>query len=621
MPLFLKTLPYICWAFCIVPLLAFRNVEDYHKLLQQIFEERPFDTILLLDRNSTASSCDLGQAILQYPVPKVVVTNREATFIYKQKFNAEILVTTIMMTTMDLEVMETMAHILEYMRQTRILTLAIDVQMEDSFKNQLLESCKSFNITNNVLHIINSNGKDKGKFFILKPYPRYHWHSSGEQQGTKNFLYYPQHWRNMHKKTLLTFADQSNTRVMYFKDPQGNLKMNGICGRLVMLFAEHYNASLQMAFPLSLTQPPHFTVILETMIKPNLLDIPMVPYTAIAGDYWINSSDVFEYDQGLIMVPCAQLRTLSEVYDAILTDEYFWGYLITGTTLLSFVHSLIDYVLDEIFPRSRIFFSERIFPGLLGQPFVARCTKRHSLKILYLLLFIAGLNFNCLFSAEVRSLFTSPGFYPEIRTLDDLSRSPYKLLLHEVEAKYIMPEIKLNEDSIATTQNLTYLYRLRQELNLTYSYYCSLLGWKSIERKQEIIGKKVFCTYENLTVIPSILWSMPLQHNSPYKEALNYLIHLVHDFGLAQAWFASTFSDLLKLQENNIKHTVREPQTKSLSVENMQWIWILMAGGLLNSGLVFLLELVWGGRNRCWYCSKLFERRKITKLFSQDKKT
>uniref|UniRef100_A0A1I8PDC2 Ionotropic receptor n=1 Tax=Stomoxys calcitrans TaxID=35570 RepID=A0A1I8PDC2_STOCA len=586
-----KTLPFVWLAFFAIPLLATRSIPmDYHKLLQEIFEEHSFDTMLLLE-NSSTSSQDLKQAIHRFPVPKMLITN--ATFIYKQQFNAEILVIILMMASFDPRIMATVAHILEYMRQTRILTMAIDVETEHKFKQELLSSCQSFNITRNFLYFINSKGNGEENFYILKPYPQYHWHSSGYVQGRKKFLYYPQHWRNMHKKTLLTFADQSNTRAIYFKDAKGNLKINGICARLVMLFAERYNASLQMAYPLSLTQPLHFGEILRTMVKRNLLDIPMVPNSGFDVDHWINSSDVYEYDQGIIMVPCAQLRTLSEVYDAILLNKYLWGYLIVGNIVLSFVHSLIDYVNDDIFPRSQIFFSERIFPGLLGQSFVARSSKRHSLKILYFLLFIAGLNFNTFFSAEVSSVFTSPGFHAEIRTLDDLSQSPLKLLFYESEARVLMPHISLSKDSVVTTNNLTYLQGLRNNLNLSYSYYCSLVSWKTIMRKQDIMGKKVFCTHENLTIFPYIPWVIPLQHNSPYKEALNYLISLVHDFGLMEAWTASTFADFLKLQQKTTMPMAMGPETKPLSFTDMHWIWLLLASGLLSSGLVFLLELVW----------------------------
>uniref|UniRef100_A0A2Y9D4M8 Ionotropic receptor n=1 Tax=Stomoxys calcitrans TaxID=35570 RepID=A0A2Y9D4M8_STOCA len=565
------------------------QMTKYPKLLQDIYGEYKFESILVVYKKQ-AIPHDLSLAIEELEIPNVLITMPQAAFFFRGTFNVNILAILIMNISMDLELMEGLAITLDYMRQTRILAIALDVHDDkDLYKQQLLLHCKSHNMTNVVLQFMNSQeDMELDHLYMLKPYPQYHWILKQHQ-----IRYYQQHWKNMQNVSLLTFVDQSKPRSLYFKDEQGNLRINGFVARLILLFAERLNATLHMAYPLSLESPLHYSVILKNMVRRNLLDIPMVEDTSPYGSKWLNFTNVYDYDQGMFIVPCAQELSTGEVY-TILLNKCFLGSIFMSTFVLSLLHSLIDYIFEDVWQPTRLIFNERIFPGVLGLSFVARCSNCHSRQFVYILLFIIGFYLNTKFSVKVSSLFTSPPQHRHLETMQDIMNSPLKLLLQENEAADMSPFTTNYVQAIVITSNNTYLRDLRQNLNTSYGYFASLGYWKILTRQQQFYSHKVFCTFENLTLFPYLPWAIPLQLNSPYTEALNYLIHQVHSFGLNEAWLSSTFIDMLKLKHISLRdpHMAQGPTV--LTADDLFWIWILLSSGLVVSCIVFFVEILWG---------------------------
>uniref|UniRef100_A0A454A0N2 Uncharacterized protein n=1 Tax=Stomoxys calcitrans TaxID=35570 RepID=A0A454A0N2_STOCA len=465
---------------------------NYSQLLLAINEEQKFESILMVYQKSTEVDT-LHQALQKLHVPKISITEQQAAFFYRGFHNVHILAILVLNSTLDFEVFRTLATTLDYMRQTKILTIAMKVQDKQHFKMQLLECCKSYNMTNVLLQFVcHERETECGLLHMLKPYPQYHWSLITQAEVQTNSQYYPQHWRNMQNKTLLTYTDQSQTRSFYFKDAQGELRINGYVARLILLFAERFNASLRMAYPLSVESPTHFDLILINMVRKNLLDLPMVMDAEYVGELWMNWTDAYDYDMALFMVPCAQVLSTREVY-AILLNEYFLGCIIASTMLLSVLHSLIDYVFDDLWQPSRLLFSDRIFPGILGQSFAGRSSHSRSLRIVYVLLFIVGLYFNTKFSVNVSTFFTSPPYHKQLETTDDIKKSSLKLLLYETEADHLSVFTVNFVKSIITTNNYTYLRELRQNLNTTYGYVSTLGVWQMLNRQQQFYTYKTFC--------------------------------------------------------------------------------------------------------------------------------
>ncbi|XP_073821240.1 uncharacterized protein [Musca autumnalis] len=434
-----------------------------------------------------------------------------------RKFNHEILTIILLRNSLNMNIMKIMGNTLDYMRQTRIIAIAEDIPWgeHEKFKQLLLKSCDNFRFTNFLL-IFSNNTHGIQDTFYLKPYPAYHWDS----RTGNTTPHFPQHWRNMHNKTLLTYMDRIPPRTLYYKDAKGNIHLNGFVARLIMLFAERFNATLQMALPLDFKEPTHYSVIVENMVSNNRLDIPMVVDTSPVINKWFNMTNTLLHDKGLLVVPCAQS---------------------------------------------------------LNTP---------------------GLYLNTTFSVNVSTLFTHPPNHRQIETMQDLLKSPVKILLLDIEADVMGHEIKHLARAFTTTDNFTYLQELRNSLNTSYGYYFSSPAWQMLLLKQQFFEKKIFCTYDNLTLFPNLRWAIPLPHNSPYKEGLNYLIEQVKAYGLIDAWHYSTFSDMLKLKETTILHPAAEKGPRPLTIGDMFWIWMISCAGLTSGVIVFLVELMWKKRSK-----------------------
>uniref|UniRef100_A0A1I8NVG0 Ionotropic glutamate receptor C-terminal domain-containing protein n=1 Tax=Stomoxys calcitrans TaxID=35570 RepID=A0A1I8NVG0_STOCA len=565
----------------------------YTTLLKDIQKEQTFDAILLLHQQLSPPET-LIQAIQQLQIPQVILSKRLNNFVWKKIYNSEILAILLMQSLVDDELMKIFADILNYIRQTRILHIAQEVNTQEEYRQTFLLCCKSYNMTNVVLQfVLPQQNFLTSSFHFLKPYPLYHWDTQQLEVNQSISPYFYQHWKNLQNKTLLTYVDSHHMKSLYFKDGQGNLKLNGYVARFVMLFAERFNASLQMAYPLSLSNPKHYSAIRKEMVNNNLLDIPMILDTSANGEEWLDWTDVYEYDQGLLMVPCAQTLTTREIY-AILLNEYFLGCILASIVVLSLAHALIDYTFDGLLQPTRILFSDRICPAILGQAYAARLSHSRSLKILYMLLFIVGLKISSQFSAKVNTLLTHPPYHRQIENFEDVLKSPTKILFFEAEAEIMSNFMGNYKSSVITTNNYTYMKDLQLHLNTSYSYYTSSGLWEILMKQQEFYTHKAFCTYENLTIFTDQPWAIPLQQNSPYKEGLNYLISQLHNLGIMESWVSDTFSDMLKLKIMSLRDPHVDKGPKPLTVYDLFWTWIILAIGLLASCLAFLLEMFVG---------------------------
>uniref|UniRef100_A0A1I8NAC1 Ionotropic glutamate receptor C-terminal domain-containing protein n=1 Tax=Musca domestica TaxID=7370 RepID=A0A1I8NAC1_MUSDO len=555
------------------------------KLLRDIYLGREFLSLLVVREENQKSLEPIIQDLFELSWPITLLTKSQGDFLYRMHHNREVVAVLLLTQKMQEEVMKILADALNFLRETRIVVVAVDVWDQPEFRGELLTSCKVHNMTN-VLLSFGYSAKNPGNsestlFYALKPYPEYYWTSlSPGDVEQENLKYFPQHWLNFYNKTLLTYSDRASLRSLYYLDEEGQLKINGFVPRFVMLFAEHFNATLKSAFPLDMQNPKHYATIMKEMVETNLLDIPMTLDTNPHYDRWFNMTDAYHHDRGLLIVPCAQALSIREVY-VIILNWTFLGSVILCTVIFSLLQSLIDYLFDGLLDLSRLLLSERIFPAVLGQDFTPPPKEpRKILKFVYLLLFIAGLFLNTLFSVNVSTLLTSPPKHRQIENPQDILESSLPILLHDAEAYAMRYRIEDYVRAVITTNNYSYLEGLRDNFNTSYSYYSSSTSWYKDLMRQQYLARKIFCTYDDLILFPYMPWGIPLQQNSPYREGLNYLLHWVHAFGFVEYWSDSTFWDLLKLKQVSIRDPYLQPGPLALTANDLFWTWMILIGGL-----------------------------------------
>ncbi|XP_073817372.1 uncharacterized protein [Musca autumnalis] len=489
--------------------------------------------------------------------------------------------------SLDVELMEIAARSLYYLRQSRVLIIAQNISDTVDFMETCLNLLQEYHMTNVLLHFLESSQEISWDYQQLKPYPEFHWQLRSLKD--KKLVYFPQHWRNLQGVNITTHTDQATPSTIAYKDEKGNWKLNGHAARLVLLFAEHFNGTLRMYKPLNEGEIGHFTIVGD-MVTKGLIDIAMCLYIGFSLESFIYASDIYEIGQGMIIVPCAQPLTTRDMF-RILLNEYFFGTVVVCCVLFSVLHFVIDYYFDGNLNYLDLVFNNRIIGGVLGLSFSGRRSPWRSLKLVYIILFIAGLNINTQFSANMNTLFTSPPHYHQIETLADINESGLKIKVEKLDLS-LMGGILLDIfRNIIISEDRVEYWKMRFNFNTTAGYYAPSSQWKLINLKQKYHRYKSFCTYENLTIHRFIPWSILLQPNSQYKEAFNNLLHRVHQAGLLDAWYESAFNDLVKLKRLSLIDPNPERGPRTMAFDDLQFAWLIIVIGSGVGGVVFIIEL------------------------------
>ncbi|XP_013098106.2 uncharacterized protein LOC106080992 [Stomoxys calcitrans] len=441
-------------------------------------------------------------------------------------------------------------------------------------------------MTRVILAYLNSNGGELSSLLKLQPYPNYQW-----SNPTNNGYFYPEYWRNLHRKKVVVYAEQSIPGVFLFKDSKGNIQYSGHLGKLIALFVQHYNATMQPYQTPKVDKSTFYTNIKELM-EQQLIDLPMITDSGLdngVDEKWHRKSDCIEITQIKLMVPCPSPRSILEIYPLLLNLDFI-GILIIGTVVFSFTHSLFDWIFGEMVQPWSFLLDDKGLPSLLGQSFAARVSPRLSLKILYLIMFFAGLYTYMRFGAKMKTLFTKPPYHRHIENFEELNRSPVTIMIPET----VFDELPHPIEKLMLTQDNAFFQEMRLSLNTSYGYITALSTWQMLKQVQRGISHKMFCIYDNLTIRSPKLMSFRLQRNSVYKEPLDALIHRVHDAGLMQAWYSQTFADMLRQKEIKFKYCTDIVGASALKVGDLSWLWIILAMGWLFDTLVFFVEILIG---------------------------
>uniref|UniRef100_A0A1I8M9D1 Ionotropic glutamate receptor C-terminal domain-containing protein n=1 Tax=Musca domestica TaxID=7370 RepID=A0A1I8M9D1_MUSDO len=559
--------------------LEVENLEifDLKTFLQQIYAEKEFETLLVIsDRESLKDNRVWWEVVQEIPLPKVLVTYG-AAYEFVRSFNSEIFVIFVFHGELKEQLMATGAEVLNFMRQTRILVLV--EEGDRGFQLELLKLCELYKMTNVLLKGVAAKNETIQQ---LKPYPRYQW---SQWRGPP---YYPQHWRNLENKTVIYFTDTTMTLSFPYEDGQGGVRLNGYIARLVLLFGEVFHGHMQMYASHEVAARTSLTQV-NQMAEDNLIDIPMTLSHYNDGK-WLYKSAVYDFLEGLVMIPTAQALSTTEVY-GVLLNRYFFGCVLICTLLFALFQSLVDYCLDHSFQAVDLVLNYRFFSGILGQSFTPKESPWRSLKLLYFLVFVAGLNISTQFSATMNTLITSPPNHAQIQSFEDLKHSSLKILAITSDIEAIEDAADAIRDSLLLTDSIAFYEENRNNFNTSMGYFLVSLSWKVLRRKQQYFSHNIFNVYPKMTLF-RMPCALQLQKHSQYKEPLDHLINRVHEVGLPAYWYANTFGDMLRTKRVTISSPPVSAEARAFEVKDLFWAWIIVVGGEVLGSVVFFAELL-----------------------------
>ncbi|XP_046810183.1 uncharacterized protein LOC111684582 [Lucilia cuprina] len=375
----------------------------------------------------------------------------------------------------------------------------------------------------------------------------------------------------MKGKTVLTLTDQIQPRSLIWLNAKGQLQLSGFTAKCVQLFAEKYNANLKMALPIKINEILHLSII-NNMTKNGELDIPMSLVSSFIGDKWLSLSYPLEIGKWMIMTPCARAMETRKVFKLIITPQVF-VFIIGFTIIFSSLFTLTEKLFHNRFYWLNIFVNDKVIPGLLGQSFVFIKSCVCSIKLVYILILTLGLLLSTYYSAYLKAFITKPPLEKQSKTFDDLHSAGKKILMDILDMKNLDTNdngiMEKMQDLIVYLNDSTLYHKYRKSFNTSYSYTVTTGLWNIFLQKQTFSTHKIFCTSEDMYIMDLLMLSIPLQENSIYKEALDYLIHRVYSVGLFYAWQSHTFYDMLRLGNISLNDTSKLDSYEKLTLEDL----------------------------------------------------
>ncbi|XP_075150341.1 uncharacterized protein LOC142224455 [Haematobia irritans] len=547
------------------------------KLLAEIYKESPFNTVFLILSNEEENHHhNTMNELYQITFPKIIMGKGSENFIFKDIFNSEIIAVIFMPANWDPGLFDYLAQTLDYMRQTRILVITHHngESYDNKFLSQLLQGCEKNKFTKILLVFMDCLQGIIISRYNLRPYPQYNW-----SLGSSESPLYTQNWKNMQRRPIVIYVEQVAPRTYLYLDQEGDLQLSGPWNKLVLLFAERFNATLKL-YKIPVLDKSTFYTHMVDVVEQNLVDIPITIDEGHRGSWRMNTAAI-EVTRVELMVPCPLPFSTGEIYMTLLNGKFF-GFLFLSSLIFSLLHSLIDWIFEDLRGIWNFILNDKAVPSILGQSFMPSKLPNRSLKILYILMFINGLVIGIQFAVRIKSLLTTPPYHKHIDNYDELNHVGLPILA--TETVYREPPYPVK--NMIITKNNTFFQTVRQNFNTSYGYFMTSTVWQTFKRQQQSLTYKIFCVYDNLTIASPHLFSLRLQKDSEYKEPFDYLIHRMHDLGLMEAWHTYTFSDMLKMKEISLlRPKQNEGGPKALFMEDLYWLWLIIIGGLVLSAL------------------------------------
>ncbi|KAI9582416.1 uncharacterized protein LOC119637014 [Glossina fuscipes] len=571
------------------------NIQYFKDFIASVREEREFQTLFMMQNFERFPYDSRIDFLVKLEKPKIILQKHQQVYI-KSEINSEIFAVVLVLHEYDEKLFLNLAASIRYIRPIRVLVLAFFVKEQKKFQKSLLDFCELNKIINLLVNFIETNVESNLIYYQLTPFPWFKWstHSFNFNKNGKN-MFYASHWRNMQGKPLYTLPDQIEPRTMVFADRSGHQVISGYLGKLLLLFAEMYNATLKFPFEVNAGEVIH-SLKVENYTHHGILDVGMSMDFTFRDAKWQGLSYPFELTNWGIMVPCSQLVHIADVFGLVLTWDLYLT-LATLTMLLSIIQTIFQYVIKSRLLWIDIFLNDKILRGVLGQSFALSYTTQISLQLLYGVVFLIGLINSALYSAHLKTLITTPTYQSHIKTFDDLRNSKTKLLFDvgdkDTLNAILSPELEKKLEGCMIFTNDTGAYqRNRKMLNISYGYTVTQGIWNALQMQQKYFLRSVFCQPVTLNFLDFMLMALPLQENSPYKEPLDNLILSINAVGLLEAWSLQTFHDMVRQHKIPLIDTSEKLIHEPLKIEDLYWIWIILIGGLIISFFIFIAEKV-----------------------------
>lgn len=566
----------------LMPFLALGNRQTHlkflSKLVRRVRAHREVKMVFIL-QSQASNNCDIQD---WHPRQMLMLrANELAHFEINSNFNDYYSLGLVCVTQMsDLSLLNILALNYDQMRQERVI-FWMQVKVTDQLLRKISKLLEKHNFTKVLLVEIVNRYNSTYSIHRLNAFP------NAKFERIDNFLKV----KNIFARSLVNFQGR-NTVVL----PKENaFFVNNVSygqnryfpistseDMLIIQFARNYNLSLK----------------LSTKTVWDYFDMQLTP-RLISRDEISESVNPFTPTSLVVVVPCGKHEGVQKVFNQLdfgIVLRYLLPVYVTFVVVESFILLIKARIYNETYRFSYLdpVVNLRAVSAILGMSFSVSRRWNSSLRQLFLVLSIFGFVLSNFFACKLSSHLTKRSLCNKINNLEELRASGLNVVVDADLCHYIWTEIipELFIDVLPNAKCTDTMEIIEQTLSLNDSvaYVLFKSNWEMLNKHQESLGRKVFCSSKNLTLMSNLPKMHFLPKNSIFKWPLRIFSHRLHESGFQLHWNRKT-PDRLKKFLNITIEAVSKKETAPLSLHHFYWVWTLLFMGYGLATLVFCIEL------------------------------
>ncbi|XP_058982457.1 uncharacterized protein LOC101894877 [Musca domestica] len=402
------------------------------------------------------------------------------------------------------------------------------------------------------------------------------------------FEFYPDPVKNLHGYQLNVGIKQPNYRSYISKTCETHVHLGGYLGLLFTEFARQHNATLRKPNRGERVQFFYISKDLHKLLENQTYEM----LAELSLDIFQTNTDfsvTYNFLDWCLMLPMEQPLGSYNFY-AIAFEKK----IILAMLGFLFVFSmLLEITSCRRFSPRNIILNIYVFNGLLGQPFPMQPNPLTIQMFLYSLIFLQGLIFNTAFVTQLQTLKATPTTEKAIRTVADMEKANLKFGIVQDEVDILKSQGIFDEfQSVSQIMEPLEFFRRRDGFDSRYAYSVPFDRWVIYEEQQRYFQMPKF-RISNICLVKTMGMAIPLQANSPYKNAIDTMIGRLSNGGIINYWKSMAFWEAVKRKQMPLSDTSQKFKFTAMKLEDMQLIIPLFAIMLAFILMCFLAELYW----------------------------
>ncbi|XP_017124268.1 uncharacterized protein LOC108144135 [Drosophila elegans] len=512
-----------------VPMQSEQDLEEgLFNLLLKLSHEEVFETLLVYGEN-----CVFHALSRRLEVPTVLVSSGSTSFDWS--FSS---LTLILSCGPDDERESIFRTLIKLQRNKRLIYLPKDTQPDsvcDSYSQK-----EQYNVA-----MVKEDFNKTGVIYTC----RFYTYLEIEEVGLNDSKpIYIEHFQNMHGKPITSMADLVPPRSMLYLDKKsGKRKLTGYLGNLMNSFAQKVNASLQFEI---LSTQVSFTEIIRR-VRQEELDIGISLEASMFSAGFDTTTYPFLLTSYCLMLQFPSKLPINRVF-AIIIDRRVLGIILVIFCLLSLLLIYSQKMSWQNLSLPNILLNDITLRGLLGQshPFPSNASKH--LRMIFCILCFASMMMTTMYDAYLQSFFTNPPSENPVRSFKNIGKLKQKLAIAAMEARSLSfvnnsQFCEINTDDIQIIDGWKDFLKMRDSLNISYSYVVTEDSWNIYAEQQKIFKKPIFYYARDLCFSRQVFMSIPMRKYLPYRHIFEEHMVRQQEFGLVSYWRSRSFFEMVRL--------------------------------------------------------------------------